>query len=60
MAIFKTGDLHPIESVYDSEGETQKCAKCGSKLVVIAIEGNDNKLVCECCENENKGTTEQS
>lgn len=50
MTIIKTGADEPIVSIYDSEGEAQKCPSCGSKLVVIAMEDHDNKLVCECCD----------
>lgn len=52
MAIIKRGDAQPIVDVYDSEGEAQKCSSCGSKLVVIAIEDQDNRLICECCDDD--------
>ena len=50
MAIIKTGDNQPIVNYYDDDGETMMCSKCGSKLVVVAMEADNNNLVCDLCD----------
>lgn len=50
MAIIKRGDDMPIKGIFDADGEEQTCPTCGDKLLVIAVEGNNNKLVCSSCE----------
>jgi len=54
MAIVKRGDNKPIESFYDTDGDEAKCPRCGSKLIVIAMDDQDNKLVCTHCEDEDE------
>ena len=48
MAFIKTGDEMPIQSIYKADGEQQTCDKCGKTLVIVAMDNEDNKLVCEC------------
>ena len=48
----KTGDNMPILSCYDSDGEKKECPNCGRQLIVIAIEEEDNKLLCEYCDTQ--------
>jgi len=50
MAFRKTGDAMPVLAYYDKDGDKEKCPKCGSKLVVVAVEAEDNELVCENCD----------
>jgi hypothetical protein len=50
MALIKTGDNKPIIACYDSSGKKQVCPKCGKPLVVVAIDGSTNDLICEECE----------
>jgi len=52
MAIVKHGDNMPVLSYMDSDGNEVVCPKCGSKLVVVAVEDQDNKLVCESCDED--------
>ena len=54
MAIVKHGDNMPVLSYYDVDGEEKTCPKCGHKLVVVAVEGQNNKLVCESCDEEDE------
>lgn len=52
MAIVKRGDDMPVVGYYgdDCGGEAMMCPKCGNKLVVIAIDANDNNLICDLCD----------
>lgn len=44
----KYGDDTPVESYIDEDGEDIKCPKCGKKLTMVAIDSDDNNLVCDC------------
>jgi len=48
MAFVKTGDEVKIESIFNDNGKEQFCTKCGKKLQLISINGEENDLVCEC------------
>jgi ssDNA-binding Zn-finger/Zn-ribbon topoisomerase 1 len=50
MAFKKVGDASPILGYYDADGVGEKCPKCGKNLIIIAIDQDHNKLVCECCD----------
>lgn len=52
MAIIKRGDDQPVISYYGDDGEEQKCPHCGRPMVIIAMDKDDNKLVCEHCDEE--------
>ncbi len=52
MAIVKTGDDIPVLSYIDEDGKDITCPKCGRKIIVVAIDSDDNKLVCTCDEDE--------
>ena len=48
----KTGDNQPIESFYDTDGSEERCPVCGNKLVAIAMDDQENQLVCTHCDDE--------
>ena len=48
MAIIKTGDDMPVLKYYGTDGKEETCSRCHRPLVVLAVDNNDNKLVCEC------------
>ncbi|KKM70080.1 hypothetical protein LCGC14_1444320 [marine sediment metagenome] len=50
MAIVKRGNDMPVVSYYGNDGDAMMCPKCGNKLVVIAIDANDNNLICDICD----------
>jgi len=50
MAIIKRGDNMPVLSYLDDEGKEVVCSECGCKLVVVAIDDQNNKLICEACD----------
>lgn len=50
MAIVKLGDAQPVLSYYGDDGKEETCSKCGCLLVILAMDNDDNKLVCECDE----------
>jgi hypothetical protein len=50
MAFIKTGDAETILGHFDCDGELQVCPKCGNKLTIIAIDGENNQLICEDCD----------
>jgi len=50
MAFKKYGDESPIINYFDANGKEQFCAKCGKKLVLIAVASEDNKFVCADCD----------
>lgn len=51
MAIYKTGDENPVINYVDlANDETTVCASCGRDLIVIAMDENHNRLVCEICD----------
>lgn len=50
MSFIKVGDESPIIDYFDDNGKEQFCAKCGKKLVLIAIDNEDNKFVCKDCD----------
>ena len=53
MAFKKVGDDMPVLEYYGNDGTCEKCPKCGSKLITIAVDNtDDNKLVCEKCDLE--------
>ena len=49
MAFFKTGDASTVIHYYGDDGEPITCDSCGRDLIVIAIDNEDNRLICECC-----------
>ncbi|HEC63735.1 MAG TPA: hypothetical protein ENI23_00410 [bacterium] len=50
MVFKKTGDAMPVLAYYGKDGEREECSKCGEKLIVVAIDADDNKLVCGFCD----------
>jgi hypothetical protein len=52
MAFIKIGDEKPIIDFYDDNIKERFCPTCGKKLIIIAIEKDENKLICESCELE--------
>jgi hypothetical protein len=52
MAFVKIGDPSPVIEYYDNEGEKKICTKCGKELVVVALDRNNNTLICEDCDDE--------
>ena len=50
MAFIKRGDDIPILEYFDDDGKQEICPKCGAKLIVVALNGENNKLVCQNCD----------
>jgi hypothetical protein len=48
----KYGDDTPIVSYIDEDGEEEFCPKCGKKITTVAIDSENNTLVCDCDEAE--------
>lgn len=51
MVFIKNGDSMPVEGFYVGDtSQEEMCAQCGKPLVVIAVTGNNNSLVCQICD----------
>ena len=50
MAFKKVGDDMPVLEYYTQDDVCEKCTMCGKKLIVIAMDDGENKLVCEKCD----------
>lgn len=50
MAFVKHGDDGKIVTFFDDNGNIPYCPSCGKKLVVMAIEKDENKLICSDCD----------
>ena len=50
MGFTKTGDAQPILNYYDSNVKVQHCLTCGKKLTLIAIDADENRLICADCD----------
>ena len=47
MAFIKNGDSNPVLNCYDVD-EKLVCLKCKKPKTVIALEDDENKIICEC------------
>jgi len=54
MAFKKIGDASPVLGYYN-DGVGEKCPKCGRSLVFVAIDQDNNKLICEKCDIDDIG-----
>jgi hypothetical protein len=50
MSFIKIGDKMKILDIYDCNIKEGFCPECGKKLTVIAVDSDENKLICEDCE----------
>lgn len=48
MAFVKVGDPTPIKGFYDENLELKVCDKCGKPLTVVALDGENNDVLCKC------------
>jgi ssDNA-binding Zn-finger/Zn-ribbon topoisomerase 1 len=56
----KYGDPEPIKSFYDDNLELQTCDECGKPLTIVALDNDNNEILCKCSINKDAREKEQN